>query len=402
MNRWLTIVGIGEDGLDSLGRRARQAIDEADVLIGGQRHLAKVEGGEALKVAWGKDFGHGVDAIQAHEGKRVVVLASGDPMNFGVGATLARRFGIEAQEVMPAPGAFSLAAARMGWSLPDVRCLTIHGRPVEAVNRHIAPGVRLLVLSRDGGSPAELARLLVERDYADSPMTVLEHMGGPDENRIETSAARLTEKSFADLNTVAVECRAGDGAVFWSRAPGLPEAAYEHDGQITKREVRAATIAALAPMPGEVLWDVGAGSGAVAIEWMRAEPTAKAVAVERDPERAATAVRNAANLGVPGLIVVDGEAPEALGRIEHAPDAVFVGGGVSRPDVLAACWDAVPGGGRLVANAVTLEAQRALLAFRDETGSEVTRLAIARSDPVGKLSALRPFMEVLQVRAVKP
>ena len=400
MSRWIRLIGIGEDGLDGLGERARALINEAEVLVGGERHLAKVPEGAAEKVAWGKDFDHGVQAIRAHEGKRVVVLASGDPMHYGVGATLSRRFGLEAVEIIPVPGAFSLAAARMGWSLPDVTCLTVHGRSLESVNRQLRPGGRLLILSWDGSTPAKLAALLTDKGFGDSTVTVLEHMGGADENRVAGRAADWNTETTADLNTIAVELAAGPDAAYWSRAPGLPEDAFRHDNMITKREVRAVTLAALAPLPGETLWDVGAGSGTVAIEWLRLEPSGHAVAIERHAGRAENARLNARELGVPRLQVVEADAPDAFGGIDGAPDAVFVGGGLSA-DLLGASWDRLAAGGRLVANAVTLEGQAALVGFRDAHGGSLTRIAVGRDDKVGSRTALRPMMEVWQLRTEK-
>jgi precorrin-6Y C5,15-methyltransferase (decarboxylating) len=399
---WLTLVGIGEDGFEGLSAEARAAVAAAEVLVGGERHLAKAPDSKALKMSWGKDFKAGVAAIQAHEGKRVVVLASGDPMHYGAGATLARRFGLHALRIIPAPGAFSLAAARMGWSLPDVTCMTVHGRALERVNLHLAPGARLIVLSWDGTTPKDLAALLTEKGYGESVVTALEHMGGPDERRIEATAAAWPVTEVAALNTVCVDCVAGPDARAWSRAPGLPEAAFRHDNMITKREVRAVTLAMLGPLPGETLWDIGAGSGTVAIEWLRLEPAAKAVAIERDAERLANIRDNAGTLGVPELEIVEGTAPEALDGIEGAPDAIFVGGGVSEAAVLDAAWGRLKSSGRLVANAVTLDAQAMLLRFRGEHGGDMTRIAVARAGAVGRLSGFRPAMEVWQLRTEKP
>lgn len=401
MSTDVTIVGIGEDGLDGLGPRARAVIEGAEVLVGGERHLDKVSGGDAERVVWGKGFEHGVRAIRENEGKRIVVLASGDPMYFGVGATLARRFGFEGFDVIPAPGAFSLAAARMGWSLPDTDCLTVHGRPLETVNLYIRPGARLLILSWDGDTAAKLAKLLVSKGFGDSNVTTLEHMGGAAENRITAPASNWPSEPTADLNTIAVECVAGPEAVYWPRVPGLPEEAFEHDGNITKREVRAATLARLAPLPGEMLWDVGAGSGAVAIEWLRAEPSGEAVAMEHKAERTQVIARNAAALGVPGLKVIEGVAPDVFVQLEGAPDAIFVGGGVSVSGMLEACWDTLSQSGRLVSNSVTLEAQQAVMDFRALHGGDITRIDVSRAGPVGELNALRPFRGVLQLAAVK-
>ncbi len=399
--KWITVVGIGEDGLDGLVQAARAVVESAEVLVGGERHLSKVPVGDEIRIDWTDGFEAAFDAMEQHMGQRVVVLASGDPLNFGIGSNVIRHFGTGPVTVLPAPGAFSLACARMGWSLADVRCLTVHGRALAAVNLHLVSGQRLLILSRDAGTPTELAALLTARGFGPSALTVLANMGGED-IRQDGTAQAWAHLPGGDLNTIAVDCLAGDdsdrGA--WTRVPGLPDESYEHDGQITKREVRAATLARLAPLPGRVLWDVGAGAGSIAIEWLRCEPSAKAVAFERNPERAARIARNAETLGVPGLKIVEGEAPAVLSGLAPAPDVVFVGGGVSVPGLLEACWQALPAGGRLVANAVTVEAERALLAFQNEFDGELVRLAISRARPMGakgNLTVIKPMMAVTQL-----
>ena len=401
MSARITVIGIGEDGLDGLSSKARRLIDEAEVLVGGNRHLSKVPVGGEQRIDWDGGFDAAFEKIEKMKNRRVVVLASGDPLHYGVGTNIVRRFGAERVNVIPAPGAFSLAAAAKGWPLADVECLTVHGRALEVVTLYLTPGRRLLVLSRDGETPEKLAGLLTARGFGQSRITVLGNLGGDDETRLEGTAEKWTGKTAPDLNTIAVECVAGDGADVLARVPGLPEDAFEHDGLITKREVRAATIARLMPLPGQTLWDVGAGSGAVAIEWLRAEPSSSALAVERDPQRAAVIGRNAQSLGVPRLTVIEGEAPAALKDLEPRPDAVFVGGGVSVPGLLEACWDALSPGGRLVANGVTLEAEQRLLAFRNVCGGDLTRLAVSRAAPVGRHHTFRPFKEVTQLAAVK-
>ena len=401
MNAWITVVGIGEEGMASLNDRARLAVETADVLIGGERHLAKVPEGGAERIDWSEGMEAAYDKIAERHGKTVVVLASGDPMSYGVGSTLSRRFGSDALDVMPVPGAFSMAAARMGWSLAKSEQLTVHGRTLERVNYYLYPGARLLILAWDGATPAKLARHLTDKGFGDSAVAVLEHMGGEKENRIEAAARNWSVERTADLNTIAVHVVAGPEAQVWPRVPGLPEEAYEHDGKITKREVRAATVAALAPKPGEVLWDVGAGSGSVAIEWMRAEPMAEATAFEKDAEKCEAIERNAANLGVPALEVIQGMVPGALDTVDGEPDAVFVGGGIARGWVVDAAWKRLKTGGRLVANAVTVEAQSVLMDFHSSHGGELVRIAVAKSDAVGSMTGLRPLMEVLQLRAVK-
>ena len=404
MSARITVVGIGEDGLDGLTPKARGLIDEAEVLVGGERHLSKVPLGGEQRIDWDGDFDAAFDKIEKMKDRRVVVLASGDPLHYGVGANIVRRFGADQVNVIPAPGAFSLAAADLGWPLADVKCLTVHGRALEAVTLYLTPGRRLLVLSWDGETPEKLAGLLTARGFGPSRITVLGNLGGDDETRTEGTAEKWTGETVPDLNTIAVECVAGDGADVLSRVPGLPDDAFEHDGLITKSEVRAATLARLMPLPGQTLWDVGAGSGAVAIEWLRAEPSAKAFGVERDPKRAAVIARNAANLGVPELKIVEGEAPGILSGIETVPDAVFVGGGVSVPGLLEACWDALSPGGRLVANGVTLEAEQRLLFFQNEFGGDLTRMAVSRAvpvGPVGRLHTFQPLKQVTQLVTIK-
>ena len=404
MSARITVVGIGEDGLDGLTPKARGLIDEAEVLVGGERHLSKIPLGGEQRIDRDGDFDAAFDKIEKMKDRRVVVLASGDPLHYGVGANFVRRFGADQVNVIPAPGAFSLVAADLGWPLADVKCLTVHGRALEAVTLYLTPGRRLLVLSWDGETPEKLAGLLTARGFGPSRITVLGNLGGDDETRTEGTAEKWTGETVPDLNTIAVECVAGDGADVLSRVLGLPDDAFEHDGLITKREVRAATLARLMPLPGQTLWDVGAGSGAVAIEWLRAEPSAKAFGVERDPKRAAVIARNAANLGVPELKIVEGEAPGILSGIETVPDAVFVGGGVSVPGLLEACWDALSPGGRLVANGVTLEAEQRLLFFQNEFGGDLTRMAVSRAapvGPVGKLHTFQPLKQVTQLVTIK-
>ena len=400
MNSWITIVGIGEDGAEGLGTRAREVITDAEILIGGERHLALVPEGAAARAIWGKDFEQGAAAIRAHEGKRVVVLASGDPLNFGVGVTLLQRFGVEAVEIMPAPGAFSLAAARLGWSIPDVTCLTVHGRALEVVNLHLRPGGRLLILSWDGTTPGKMATQLRAKGYGPSKLTVLENMGGTLENRIDGYAETWSTDETASLNTIAVELKADVATPVWSRAAGLPEAAFRHDSMITKREVRALTLAALAPLPGETLWDVGAGNGSVAIEWLRLSPSTMAIAIEKTPSRAENARFNARELGVPRLEVIEAEAPAAFADLADDPEAIFAGGGLSVA-LLAACWGRLKQGGRLVANAVTVEGQAALLAQRAAQGGELIKVAVSREGPVGPRAAMKPLMEVWQLQVTK-
>ena len=401
MTAWLMVIGITEKGLGGLSAETLSYIEGAQVLVGGERHLEKVSGNTALRIDWGGGLDAVYDKIAKHVGEQVVVIASGDPLHYGIGARLIERFGKDAIHFVPSPGAFSLAASRMGWSLPDVICLTVHGRPLELVNLHLVPGAKVLLLSWNGTTPNALAALLSSKGFGNSRISVLEHMDGDDEARIDGLAHNWSIDQTANLNTIAVECIAGPDAQIWSRAPGLPEAAYEHDGKITKREVRTATLAALAPLPGETLWDVGAGSGAIGIEWMRIDTHNHTIAFEHDEAKCDVVERNAKNLGVPMLKVLSGDFLGTLKEMDQTPDAIFIGGGVSDPNVLNACWDRLNINGRMVSNGVTVDAHRALMEFHAEHGGDLVRISVARSGNVGSMTTLRPLMDVLQLKAIK-
>lgn len=329
------------------------------------------------------------------------MLASGDPFHYGVGTVLARKIDAREMNVVPAPSAFSLAAARLGWSLPHVALLSLHGRAVDLVRPHLQPGARLLALTSDGHEPAALAKLLQETGFGASRLTVLEALGGARE-RISTAAANVYGTDSVDaLNTVAIEVEAAAGARVLARTAGLADNLFEHDGQITKREIRAVTLSSLAPCRGELLWDIGAGSGSVAIEWMLADPAMRAVAIEQRPDRAARVARNAAAFGVPNLHVVENEAPAALTQLP-APDAIFIGGGAGDAGVIDAALCALRPGRRLVVNAVTLETEALLLARHAALGGDLIRIAVARTGAVGTMTGLRPALPVTQWIWIKP
>lgn len=399
--KWLAVVGIGEDGAEGLGATARRLIGAAEVVFGGKRHLALARaliGGEAR--AWPAPFDGTMAAVLALRGRPVCVLASGDPFQHGVGATLARRLDPAEMAVVPAPSAFSLAAARLGWALAEVETISLHGRAMEAIRPLLHPGGRILALTSDGGSPALLARLLVADGFGGSRMRVLESLGGPGERRREGTAADLAAVACGALNVVAVEVEAAPGARVLPFG-GLDDALFESDGQLTKREVRAVTLSALAPRRGELLWDIGAGAGSVGIEWMLRHPSLRAVAIEADRGRADRIRRNALALGVPGLAVVEGSAPAALAGLP-APDAIFLGGGGTDPGVLDAALAALRPAGRLVANAVTLETQALLAATAARLGGTLTTISVARAVPVGGMTGWRPAMPVVQWAWTRP
>jgi precorrin-6Y C5,15-methyltransferase (decarboxylating) len=406
MSAWLHVVGIGADGLDGISPAARTLVEGAELLVGGARHLALAANDRAEKRIWEFPLDDIVAAIQAARDKRVVVLATGDPMAFGIGSTLARHFAPRDMAILPAPGAFSLAAARLAWPLHGCTCLTLHGRPLELLNHHILPGRRLLILSHDGTTPEQVAAFLRNAGFGPSRITVFEEMGTPGESRRDGTADAWVSGSVRDLNTIGVECLAGPGARPNAPVPGLPDDAFVHDGKLTKRVVRAATLAALAPMPGQHLWDMGAGCGSVAIEWLRAAQDvqgkgARATAVERDASRCAMIATNASRLGTPFLDIVTGDIARALPELDD-PDAVFIGGGLSDGTLIDAVYGRLATGGRLVANAVTLEGEAALLAAYARLGGELTRIAVSHAEPVGGLTGWRPAMAVTQWSCTKP
>ncbi|NWB42099.1 MULTISPECIES: precorrin-6y C5,15-methyltransferase (decarboxylating) subunit CbiE [unclassified Pseudomonas] len=400
MSPWLTVVGIGEDGFKGLGRNARHALLRASRIIGGQRQLDLLPvciRGE--RQVWPSPFS--LEPVLARRGEAVCVLASGDPMFYGVGASLARQVPANELLILPAPSSVSLAAARLGWPLQEVVTLSVVARPMAALNAHLASGVRLLVLSNDGQSPAAIATQLAERGFGASRLSVFEHLGGPDERRIDGIARDWPGEPIAALNLLAIDCVADANTARLSRLAGLPDSAFRHDGQLTKRDVRAMTLARLAPMPGELLWDVGAGSGSIGIEWMRAHPSCRALAIEADEGRQLLIEHNRDALGVPGLQLIRGTAPHALNELE-APDAIFIGGGVTRDGVLDTCWQHLRPGGRLVANAVTLQSEMTLMAWREQHGGELTRIHVAQAQPLGGFDTWRQALPITLLEVIKP
>jgi precorrin-6Y C5,15-methyltransferase (decarboxylating) len=401
MPRWLSIVGIGEDGVDGLSAVAKQLVAAAELVVGGARHLAMADtliGGRRL--AWSSPLDATLQEIAQHRGCAVAVLASGDPFHFGIGKQLAAIAGPEEFICLPQPSAYSLAAARLGWSLQDVALVTLHGRALEGVIRYLQPDARILALSWDGTTPARIAALLAARGMGKSRITVLEAMGGPREKLRHAMADHFDIDHVAPLNTIAIEVLCAPGAMTLPFAPGLDDSCFENDGQLTKREIRAVTLSALEPRHGELLWDVGLGAGSVAIEWLLRHPSLRAIGIESRADRADRAARNAASLGAPELTIVQGAAPLALQGLA-SPDAVFVGGGMGDDGVFEAVWGALKPGGRLVVNAVSLETESRLGDYFREHGGELVRLQVARADRVGSMYGWRPAMPVTQWRVRK-
>ena len=340
---WLTIIGIGDNGLDSLTPAARTLFDAAETIIAPERVLARIDCGARETIA----------------------------------------------------SAFSLAAARLGWALQDTAMISLHGRSVHGLASHVHPGARIIALTSAGHTVIEAAQILSARGYGRSEMHVLEHMGGPDERVRLMRADRIAAEKphIADFNTLAIACEAQPGAVMLPSVPGLPDDAFEHDGQLTKREVRAVTLARLGPVPDGLMWDVGAGCGSIGIEWIRAARGARAIAIEASEARRNMTAHNAMTLGAPGLEMVAGTAPDALANLEM-PDAVFIGGGISNDGVFETSWEALKPFGRLVANAVTVEGEARLFALQSVHGGELMRMQVSRAEPVGRYLGWKPLMPV--------
>lgn len=397
---WIDLIGMGADGVDSLAPSARAALESAETVFGSERLLGLLPGDGAggERVPWPRPFQALTGRLQALQGRPVAVLATGDPLWFSVGTQILRDLGPDAVRVHPQVSAFQLACARLGWPIAEVETLTVHGRPVEQILPAIGPGARLLVLSGDGETPAAVARLLTDRGYGPSVLTALSEMGGPAEAR-QSGLASGWARVVPGFHLLAVECVADDGAQVATRAPGLADDVYNHDGQITKREVRAVTLAKLMPQPGALLWDVGAGCGSVGIEWMRAARDARAIGIDPDDRRRSMAAENARALGVPGLDLIAGLAPDVFDELPR-PDAVFLGGGL-RPGVAEAALAALKPLGRLVANGVTLETEAALIALHTRLGGELTRISVARARPVGGRTGWGQMMPVTQWSVLK-
>jgi precorrin-6Y C5,15-methyltransferase (decarboxylating) len=391
---WLSIIGLTEAGLEALSTEARAALEAAEVIYGGRRHLDLVGAGTRGR-DWAVPFADTVPLILAEAGRSVAVLASNDPFWHGAGSVLARHLPPTAWRAYSAPSTAAMAAARLGWAGETATALALHATPLSTVRRHLRPGGRLIVMVRDGAAVTDLAALLTGFGFGPSILHVLESLGGPRERVRSALAASYDLTDVAHPVCVAIEAVADDDALVIGTVSGLADAAFAHDGQLTKREVRALTLSTLAPRGGELLWDIGAGSGSIGIEWLLCDPLNRAIAVETNPERAARARANAMALGVPHLDVRDGRAPDALAGLP-IPDAIFIGGGANEPGVLDAAFTALRPGGRLVVNAVTLETERVVTEAERRLGGTLTRISIERAVPVGGLTGWRAAMPVVQ------
>jgi precorrin-6B C5,15-methyltransferase / cobalt-precorrin-6B C5,C15-methyltransferase len=401
MTQWLTIIGMGEDGWDALSTAAQQSLQKAEVIIGSDRMFEMLPKLAGEKQEWPQPFSKVVEQVKGLAGRQTVLLATGDPMNFGVARKIFEFIPRQDVKIIPHLSAFTLAASRMGWSLPDCDCFTIHGRPAANLELFIQPDAKLLVLTEDETSVAESCRRLIARGFGKSSVTVLENMGGEREGETTFTADAMPQKEWSPLNTLAIHCIAGVHAKIYSRLAGLPDDAFQHDGQLTKREVRAATLAALAPAPDQLLWDIGAGCGSIAIEWMRSTRGCEAIAIEPNAERRVMIAANADQLGTPRLKVVSIAAPEGLKSLP-TPHAIFIGGGISDDGVFETAWAALKSDGRLVANVVTIEGEMHLFDLQEKHGGDLVKIDVSNLTKVGPYRAMKPRMSVLQWRVTKP
>lgn len=389
---WLTIIGIGEDGAAALNHAARSALDQAQFIIGAPRHLTLLPLLNAQCVPWPAPFGDGVALLMARRGQPTVMLASGDPFWFGAGASITRRLAPGEWVVHPAPSTFSLAAARLGWAVQDMACHGLHAAPLSRLRPDLAPGRRAIILLRDGAAVGELADFLAQSGFGASTLHIMEALGGPRERIRQARADNYALSDVAHPVAVAIAV-AGDGDVL-PCASGIGDHWFDHDGQITKRPARALTLSALAPRAGETLWDIGCGSGSIAIEWLLSHPSTQAVAFEADPVRAARARGNAERLGADRLTVVEGMVPAIL-QDRTRPDAIFIGGGIS--DALMETVAGMAGGPtRLVANAVTLESESLLARWHARLGGDLLRIELASAAPLGARRGWRSSYPLVQ------
>ncbi len=397
MTVWLTIIGVGDDGPTGLSAAGLAAVRNADTVFASGRIVTAADLPGAKLHFWEAGYEKTMAELLSRRGVPTVLLATGDPMHFGIGATLTAKLPADEFECLPSPSAFSLAASRLRWSMQETACISLHGRSVDQLARHLAPRARILALTSSGETVAEAAAVLMRCGYGRSKMTVLEHLGGAKERIVKVTPEGAAGQSFASLNTLAIECGDGPDALFTGTGPGLPDSAFEHDGQLTKREVRAVTMAALQPFPGALLWDIGAGCGSISIEFMRAARGAQGRCPLRTCRRGGQLLRQMPiKLGVPELVLVKGRAPAALKGLE-TPDAVFIGGGITRDAVFDTAFAALKPGGILVSNSVTVQGEAKLLALAPLHGGTLSRISVSRAEPVGSFLAFKPMLQVTQL-----
>jgi precorrin-6B C5,15-methyltransferase / cobalt-precorrin-6B C5,C15-methyltransferase len=398
--KWLSLIGIGEDGIEALTPAARKLLAQAQLVVGGARHLTLAGPLAGKTMTWPSPIADAIPQILARRGFPVCVLASGDPFFYGIGGLLSAHVGPDEMQCVPAPSAFSLAAARLLWSLQDCCLVSLHGREFERIIPALQPGAKILSLSWDETTPPRLAKLLCERGLGLSRIVVMEAMGGPRERMRTSSAETFSMEGIDPLNLVAIEIAATAQSRILPVVSGLADSWFETDGQLTKREVRAVALSSLAPRRGELLWDAGAGSGSIAIEWLLCDPANRAIAIEARADRASRIARNALRLGVPHLEIITGTAPEVFANLPR-PNAIFIGGGASNTHLLDKAFAVLPQGGRLVVNAVTIETEAELISRFKAQGGDLLRIDIARANPLGSYHGWRPALPVTQWSVTK-
>tara|TARA_Y100000385_G_scaffold163425_1_gene169368 strand:- start:2405 stop:3652 length:1248 start_codon:yes stop_codon:yes gene_type:complete len=399
--QWLSVIGIGEEGLNELSAPARKLISSAEFIIGGHRQLAMIPNSTQEKIPWPSPISSLVEKLEKFRGRQTCVLATGDPLSFGIGSTLSRIFSMAEMQIIPSLSASTLICARKGWPHNDADFISLHGRPISTLETFLRPKGKLIILSNDGQTPSIVAEFLTTRGYGASDITVFEHMNGTKERCFAGEASSWKHEPGVAFNTIAVDLQCTDIKALKTRAPGLPDNAFIHDGQITKREVRAATLSILEPFPGALLWDIGAGSGSIGIEWMRTDHRCQAIAIEENPQRAMNIATNVTQLGVPNLRIINGKAPSVLSKLPP-PDAIFIGGGITTKGMLTKCWASLKTGGCLVANVMTIEGEAIVSKHQKKLGGDLTRISISNLYNIGAKQAWRPSIPITQWKVQKP
>jgi len=402
MKCWLDIIGVGEGGIKTLGVREAALLAKAENVLGPARFIERLCGANPKQtlVVWRPPFSSMIEQVMAARASSTVILASGEPNWFGIGSSLSAHLEADEFVLHPAPSAFQLAAARLRWPLQNTTTISLHGRAVELLHPHILPCNRILALTSGAKTLDLVAKILVARGYGPTRLSVLENLGGTSERLLTFCANEAAAQNTGEFFTLAIDCVAGADAPLLPAIPGLADEAFANDGQLSKREVRAVTLARLAPFVGALLWDVGAGCGSVAIEWMRSARGAKAICFEKSQKRCDLIAQNRLALGVPGLKIVSGSAPAGFADYPP-PDAVFIGGEISNQALFAACYQALKPGGRLVANAVTLDGTATLFAHYNRLGGELVQIGVSHLENIGSSFGFKPRRPVTQFCHVK-
>ncbi len=399
--KWLSIIGVGEDGFEQLSKPAQALLEQAEILVSSHRIFDLLDDHEKEQITWGNSFAETIEKIMALKPRKVCILATGDPMFFGIGNTLTRYINADETEIVPSPSIFSLICAKLMWSQREAVAVSLHGRELNSLLRFLHPGAKLVLLSHDGQTPKKVAELLCHVGYEKTKISIFEHLGSEQETISHTTADKFTLDSISGFNTIALQCNAEQSTIPTSRNPGLADHYFTSDGVMTKKHVRALTLSSLAPKPGEILWDIGAGSGTIAIEWLRSVEGTKAYAVEKLPERINYIRQNANKLGTPELTIIESVADSQTLEKLPEPDAIFIGGGSSDYELISYCWGRLKPNGRLVINSVSVDAEQNLLKAIKKFGGELSRIAIEHLQSLGQQQAWKPERTISHYYAQK-